>query len=95
MVYVILRQDQLDENNGKKHLMRHSVSLANIWRDWKLSVTNYQIGGVGPSNQDQKKEKQQIIWLNIIAFLEMKCQVLKVNKTLWKKKIYKEGLLSL
>ena len=47
----------------------------------KVRVTNYQIGGVGPSNQDQKEEKQQIFWLNIdlVAFLEMKCQVLKIN----------------
>ena len=27
----------------------------------KVRVMNYQIGGVGPSNQDQKVEKQQII----------------------------------
>ena len=27
----------------------------------KVRVTNYQIGAVGPSNQDQKVEKQQII----------------------------------
>ena len=47
----------------------------------KVRVTNYQIGDAGLSNQDQKVEKQLIIWLNIdlIAFLKMKCQVIKIN----------------
>ena len=38
----------------------------------KVRVTNYQIGVVGPLNQHQKAEKQQIFWLNVIAFLEIK-----------------------
>ena len=51
-------------NNGKKHLMRHCVTDKLLER-LKVRVTNYRIGGVGLSNQDQgegkgqKVEKQQ------------------------------------
>ena len=45
-------------NNGKKHLMRHCVTDKHLER-LKVRVTNYRIGGVGPSNQDQGEGKGQ------------------------------------
>ena len=68
MVYVVWVpwcEDKISyANNGKKHLMRHCVTDKHLER-LKVRVTNYRIGGVGPSNQDQgegkgqKVEKQQ------------------------------------
>ena len=45
-------------NNGKIHLMRHCVTDKHLER-LKVRVTNYRIGGVGPSNQDQGEGKGQ------------------------------------
>ena len=60
-------------NKGKKHLMRHCVTDEYLER---LKVRVVTVGVDGPLNQHQKAEKQQIIRLNIIAFLEIKCQAM-------------------
>ena len=75
----------------------HNISFANkgknIWcvadkhlERLKVRVTNYQIRVVGPF-QHQKAEKQQIIWLNIVAFLEINVRQWKFITHTEKKKI--------
>ena len=46
--------------NKGKYLMRYFVTDKHL-EGLKVRVTNYQIGVVGPLNQHQKAEKQQII----------------------------------
>ena len=46
--------------NKGKNLMRYCVTDKQL-EGLKVRVTNYQIGVVGPLNQHQKAEKQQII----------------------------------
>ena len=60
MVYVVHKHKISLENKGNKHLMRYCVTDKQL-EGLKVRVTNYQIVVVGPLNQHQKAEKQQII----------------------------------
>ena len=69
-----------------KRLMRQCVSDNHLER-LKVRVTNNQIGGFGPPDLDkhrknvQRTQEWEINSLNINAFLEMKCQVMKINNS--------------
>ena len=66
--------------------MLHCVSDKHLER-LKVKITNYQIGGVSLQTETLNIEKKNVHrtqecemnWLNINAFMEMKCQVMKIN----------------
>ena len=66
--------------------MRQCVSDKHLVR-FKVRVTNNQIRVFGPPDLDkhrknvQRTQEWEINSLNINAFLEMKCQVMKINNS--------------